>query len=123
MKKLGILLITGVLIVGNSCQKYLEDVNINPNNATDASLENMVTSSMVTFLGYNEGADARIAGIWSQQFTGSDRQYASIGAYNVTTADFDFFQPYIGCAQTADLAIVKAEELGQPKGCRSTKSN
>ena len=107
--------------MGNSCQKYLEGVNVNPNSATDASLENMMTSSMVTFLGYNEGSDARMAGMWSQQFSGSDRQYAGIGAYQVNTGDFDFFDPYIGVIQTNDLAIVKADELGNRIAAGSMK--
>jgi len=112
MKKLGILLIAGVLLVGNSCQKYLEGINENPNQATDASLENLMTSTMVSFLGYNEGEDARLVGMWTQQFTGSDRQYAGYNSYIVTTVNFDFFQPYIGVIQTADLGIVKADDLG-----------
>ena len=107
--------------MGSSCQKYLEGVNVNPNNATDASLENMMTSSMVTFLGYNEGSDARMAGRWAQQFTGSDRQYAGIGAYQVNTGDFDFFDPYIGVIQTNDLAIVKADDLGNRVAAGSMK--
>ncbi len=111
MKKLGILFIVGVLLVGNSCQKYLEGINDNPNQAIDASLENLMVAAMVSFLGYNEGEDARLACMWAQQFTGSRRQYSGFNQYIVSTQTFDFFQPYIGVIQTAQLAIGKAEKL------------
>lgn len=101
----------GALLFSTACQDYVEDVNISPNSPIDAPIANIIVATQVNFGAYMEGEDARLAGIWSQQFTGDDRQYAAYDVYNVTTEGFSWFFPYVGVLQQADLAIAKAEEL------------
>ncbi|MBW3544437.1 MAG: SusD/RagB family nutrient-binding outer membrane lipoprotein [Bacteroidetes bacterium] len=105
------LLVSGVVLLSTACQDFVEDVNISPNSPTDAPLANIIVATQVNFGAYMEGEDARLAGMWTQQFTGVDRQYAAINNYTVSTEGFDWFFPYVGVLQQADLAIAKAEEL------------
>ena len=77
----------------SSCEDYLE-VNENPNQALDAPAENVITAAMVSAMVAHSGEDARLAGMWTQQFTGVDRQYAAFDVYNVTAADFDWGKYY-----------------------------
>jgi hypothetical protein len=101
----------GALLLSTACQDFVEDVNISPNSPTEAPLANIIVATQVNFAGYMEGEDARLAGMWTQQFTGTDRQYAAINNYTISTEGFSWFIPYVGVLQQADLAIAQAEEL------------
>jgi hypothetical protein len=90
-----------------SCEDYL-DVNDNPNEAIDAPIENVMVSAMVSAMSAHSGEDARLAGMWTQQFTGVDRQYAALDVYNVTSADFDWGKHYYGIIEQSKIVARKA---------------
>lgn len=104
-------LVSGLLLFSTACEEYV-DVNESPNNPTSAPLNNIIVAAQVNFAGFLEGEDARLAGIWAQQFSGEDRQYAAYQVYNITTGAFSWFPPYIGTLQQLEIAIEEAEEVG-----------
>ncbi|MCU4177743.1 SusD/RagB family nutrient-binding outer membrane lipoprotein [Carboxylicivirga sp. N1Y90] len=87
MKKYYILFITALLML-NACNKVeLEEVD--PNNFADSSPDLMINGPMLANTLVVEGELARMANIFTNQFTGADRQYISFNSYNVTAGDFD----------------------------------
>lgn len=106
------LLVGCAVLFSSSCKKWVEDINISPNNATDAPLSAIMTATYVGAIQPNSGEDARLAGVWTQQFTGTDRQYSGYDAYNISSADFDWDGPYYSVTQQANIAIAKAQAEG-----------
>lgn len=88
MKKHYILSLITLLITFGACNKVeLEDSD--PNNFSDASADLLITEPMLANALVVEGELARLVNIFSNQFTGADRQYISYNSYNVTSGDFD----------------------------------
>lgn len=82
-----------IVVMGlTACSYYLDDldVNDNPNQASDAPKSTVLTSAFTSLIISHTGEDARLATIWSQQFSGSDRSYSAYQLYNVTAGDFDY---------------------------------
>ncbi len=70
-----------------SCEKYLDKVRPNPNNAEDVSMDNLLANvEVATFCNYS-GNNARRAGIFTQHLAGTDGQMQIVAAYNVTEND------------------------------------
>lgn len=66
------------------------DINSkNPNQFSDAAPELMITGAQLANVMVQEGELARMGGIFAGYFTGSDRQYISVGQYNVVAGDLD----------------------------------
>lgn len=88
MKKiLAILLLATALL---SCESYVTGIDEqDPTRVTDASLQQVYIGMEVEFAGTMEGTAARLAGLWSGYFTGTDRQYIDLANYNVTAGNFD----------------------------------
>lgn len=76
-------------ITAVSCEKYVEGVNINPNNFTDSPGELIIGQAGLATIMLSESQPARYAGIFTDQFTGSDRQFVSYESYQVIAGDFD----------------------------------
>lgn len=94
-----------------SCDKSIEKINENPNRATDAPLTAVFNGSMVAIIQANEGENARLACMWSRQFTGTDRQYSAFNNYTITAEDLDWAGFYYAAANL-DITIDKAEAEG-----------
>jgi len=107
-----LLLLGGAVLFSTSCKKWVEDINESPNNATDAPLSAVMTSTFVGLITKNEGEDARMGSVFAQQFTGTDRQYSGFDNYLVTSADFDWSSPYFSVTQQANICIDKAKAEG-----------
>jgi len=71
------------------CKKSYEELNINPNSATDATIELLLTGAQVSSIVFYEGDIVRTAGIWSGSFTGADRQYDGLQNYATAAGDYD----------------------------------
>ncbi|MCB0521764.1 MAG: SusD/RagB family nutrient-binding outer membrane lipoprotein [Lewinellaceae bacterium] len=92
-----------------SCKNFVEGINEDPNNAEDAPVEVVLTSIYASTIIAHEGHPARLAGMWSRQFTGDDRQYAAYEVYTINSSEFQWDVNYI-IAKNADVAIQKAKE-------------
>lgn len=96
------------------CQSYVEDLNVNPNEFTDISTALILNHSVLNLVAIQEAEPARIAGMWTDQFTGSDRQYITQDNYGVNDADFNatWADLYRGGFSQAQIAAEKAQEEG-----------
>ena len=104
------LLIALVLGLGlTSCKDYVEGINEDPNNASDAPIDAIVNAAFTGMITAHEGEDARLGALWCQQFTGSDRQYSAFDNYIVNSENFEWDKFYL-VRQNALAAIAKAEE-------------
>ena len=73
----------------SSCKKFVEGVNEDPNNFTDAPTELIVGQAELAAIMTAESQPARLAGVFTDQFTGADRQFITYDRYGVTSGDFD----------------------------------
>lgn len=104
-KTLALLAISCISIT--SCDKSIESVNNNPNRATDAPLSALFNGTMVSIIQPHEGENARLAGMWSQQFSGNDRSYAGLNLYITKGEDFDWGGFYYSIVNL-DIIIAKS---------------
>ena len=92
MKKISyILSLSLALAVGfSSCKKDIKEINkINPGQFSDSDPILMITGAQLANVLVNEGEAARLAGIFSGQHVGFDRQFVSYGNYVMTAGDFN----------------------------------
>lgn len=106
-----ILLSASMVAMFASCDKSLENINVNQNGATDAPLKAVFIGAMVGVIQPQSGENARLACLWSQQFTGSDRQYAGFEKYNINAEDFDWVGYYYAVVQQANIVITKSNAI------------
>ena len=79
-----------VLMINTSCEDFVTGVEeFDPTQPRDASLGQVITSAEVGIIAFAEGDLARLAGIFTDQFTGIDRQYVSLNNYTTTSGDYD----------------------------------
>lgn len=105
--KIYLLIIAGVALIPMGCTKYVEGINVDPNNPADAPIEAVLNAAFTgTILTY-EGEQARLGALWSRQFTGADRQYSGFENYIITAGDFNWDRNYL-IAKNADIVIEKA---------------
>jgi hypothetical protein len=122
--KIGSIGLVAALMATSCSQDLMTDINQNPNQAEDAPLSTIVTSALTGSILPIEGENARIAGIWAQNFKGTDRQYSAYDVYGVTASDFHWEHFYYGNIQQANIAIDKAGQNQFYSGiCKVTKAN
>ncbi len=100
-------LVLGGMLLG-SCKDFVEGINEDPNNAADAPLEAVLTSVFASSIIAHEGHPARLACLWSRQFSGRDRQYSAYDVYNINSSEFQWDVNYI-LTLNSDVVIEKAE--------------
>ena len=72
-----------------SCEDYTDGINVDPNNFTSAPGNLIVGQAELVVVKLSSSNASLFAGIWTDQFTGADRQYISVDQYLVTAGDFD----------------------------------
>jgi starch-binding outer membrane protein, SusD/RagB family len=101
------------------CESFIEGFEEDPNNPSGASVDvnNMIQGVMLGDALMHEGEMARLAGMWTNHFTGADRQYISLDQYTVTAGDFDspWSTIYYATVTQARLAQEKSEKELNPK--------
>lgn len=113
MKKIIAYMFLTVALV--SCESFVTGIDEkDPTRPTDAALQQVYIAMEVEFAGTMEGTAARMAGVWSGYFTGTDRQYIDIQNYNVTAGNFDDPWGNMYTFTMAQIRIVqeKGAELG-----------
>jgi hypothetical protein len=89
MKKIIGISAMALVLFASSCRKLVDDVNVNPNSPVDAPSNLLLNGAQVSSIVLYEGDWARLSGMWSQAFTGQDRQYISLNNYITTSGDYD----------------------------------
>lgn len=87
MKKILLYLFILTIIISACDTVELEETD--PNNFSDATPDLLIKAPMLAQTLVIEGELARLANIFSNQFTGADRQYISYNSYNIVAGDFD----------------------------------
>jgi len=78
------------LVVGLvGCDSLTNGLDQDPNDATDAPGDLILNGVMVANMMVHEANLARTAGIFSNQFTGADRQYSRLDNYDQVSSDYD----------------------------------
>ncbi|WP_378186774.1 SusD/RagB family nutrient-binding outer membrane lipoprotein [Aquimarina sp. W85] len=72
-----------------SCSDYSDGFNDDPNNFQEAPGNLLIGQANLSVLVLSESGVARTAGIFSDQFTGDDRQYIPLNNYITTAGDYD----------------------------------
>lgn len=102
-----VLLAAGMALFGllaiTTCDKWVEDwddqeLYVDPNRPTEVSIDQLFTGFQVNCFFFQEGSIARIAAIWTQQLSGTERQTFDLGTYSFVAQDFDneWFDTYPG---------------------------
>lgn len=99
-----------------ACQDFVKDLDISPNSPATADALNMLQGVQLGDALVHEGDPARIASMWSNQFTGIDRQYLSVNRYIVTTSDFSnmWSTIYLDVLTQSRIAATRALEENNP---------
>ena len=102
-----------LMALSTSCEDYL-DVNTDPNNPADATLE-LVFPAGVSSVAFTLGGQWQILGsLWSQHWTQSTgaNQYATVDDYNITESYYDrqYSEIYSGALNDLNWVSIKAEE-------------
>lgn len=115
MKKNIYIILAVLLMFSTSCEKSLEELNLNPTRLTEVDLRLMLPE-IITQSMYNEGGTgARAIGIVLQQFSGLDAQQL---AYNDYIMGEDLMNNYwrtglySGVLRSCDVMIKQADEEG-----------
>jgi hypothetical protein len=115
MKKYKILLMLIAIGLGSvSCEDYTDGINVDPNNFTSAPGNLIVGQAELVVVVLSGSNSSRFAGMWVDQFTGSDRQYITVNNYGVTASDFDdvWDDVYADGAAQARIAKESGAESG-----------
>ncbi len=109
---LAVVLLTGAL---GACE-FIDPITVDPNAVPEAALDQLFTGIQVNTWFFGEGQVSRLASLWSQQMTGTDRQFTALDAYifNEQDTDGEFQSIYTG-GGLVDLQAAKAlaEEQGR----------
>lgn len=112
MKKIKSILVAFLLSLAFfSCESYVEGINDDPNRPLNADATNMLQGVMLANQFWQTGAGNRIAMIWLNQGTGSDRQYIALNNWNnITSSDFNdaWNGAYVNVATQSRIAVEKA---------------
>jgi len=97
-----------------SCEDYTDGINVDPNNFTSAPGNLIVGQAELVVVVLSGSNSSRFAGMWVDQFTGSDRQYITVNNYGVTASDFDdvWDDVYADGAAQARIAKESGAESG-----------
>ncbi|OFX84530.1 MAG: hypothetical protein A2W99_02675 [Bacteroidetes bacterium GWF2_33_16] len=109
MKKLLIYFLSFFIILSGCDSLELEETD--PNNFKDATPDLLIKAPMLAQTLVIEGELARLAGIFSNQFTGSDRQYVSYNSYNIVSGDFDNIWGNVYADGVAQCRIIREKAV------------
>ena len=70
--------LAGALLAGalGACD-FVEPVTLDPNAVPDAALDQLFTGIQVNTWFFGEGQISRLTALWTQQMTGTDRQFTA----------------------------------------------
>lgn len=100
-----------------SCEKIVDDLNMNPNNATDAPANFVFTGTQLANIAVQEGMASRLSMVWTGYGTGVFQQFGTWHSYAITASNFDddWNIVFAGTNKNALIAIQKAEALNNKR--------
>jgi len=106
-----------------SCEKFVSDMNVDPNNPTDAPVDLIFTGAQVNVRSFDQATRVPIvANMWSGYMTGIQRQYLSYQNYQFTAGEVSGLNNvYCGVYVQFDIAIKKYQEINNQKGIGISK--
>ena len=108
-----ILILFAFVALFSSCEKYFEDINIDPDNPAEVTPDVILPNAIVT-LGYGIHGDmSRYTAMLVQQAEGRSRQWATYQTYQITETETDNwwrFNMYAGALNDLYLLNKLAEE-------------
>ncbi|MCB4799240.1 SusD/RagB family nutrient-binding outer membrane lipoprotein [Neotamlana laminarinivorans] len=101
-----------LLSVTLACENYTDNYNQDPNAFGNAAPELVIGQAQLAWILLSSSNSARYAGIFMNQFTGSDRQYITVNSYSVTASEFDdmWDDAYVDGIAQADITVDAALE-------------
>lgn len=112
-KILIVVLLIGIAGCDTINESFTDGFSEDPNSPTDAPADRIFVASQVGTMTFLESHPARLASMWSQYFTGSDRQYTALYNYTIqggTEFDSSWFLAYVRGLTNLQLAREKYEE-------------
>ena len=99
-----------------ACQDFVKDLDVDPNNPATADALNMLQGVELGDALVHEGDAARIAAMWSNQYTGINNQYLSVNEYIAVTSDFNnlWSTIYIDVVTQSRIAAARALTENNP---------
>jgi starch-binding outer membrane protein, SusD/RagB family len=94
-----------------SCKKFVEGINVDPNNPQDATAATMLTGVELSNVIVQEGELARRSGMWSGYFAGQLFQYNSYQLYNVIANDYNDTWNQVFAATIKNCRLMKQKSL------------
>lgn len=94
-----------------SCKKIVDGINIDPNNAQDATAVTMLTGVELSNVIVQEGELARRAGMWSGYFSGQLFQYNSYQLYNVIANDYNDTWSQVFAATIKNCRLMRQKSI------------
>lgn len=109
-----LLLLISTLFLTISCSDYTDGINQSPNEFTEAPGDLLIGQANLAAVKISESQSARLANLFTDQFTGTDRQYITFNNYTLTAEDFndDWVDVYVNGVAQARLAKESAIENG-----------
>ncbi len=97
-----------------SCEDYTDGINVDPNNFTSAPGNLIVGQAELVVVAISSGNSSRYGGMWTDQFTGTDRQYIVTDSYLTVAGDYDdqWDDLYANGAAQARIAKASGAEAG-----------
>lgn len=110
-----IIILFALLIIGYSCSDSFFDINQDPNNPSDATVQLVLPTGLSSSCYVIDGWWQIVGGLWAQHWTQSTgaSQYRDVEDYQITSSSFDrqFSELYAGALN--DLEFVKKKSLSE----------
>lgn len=109
------LLLLGAALGLSACDSFTDGFDKSPNDATEAPADLIFNGASTTTIMFHEGNLARFASIFTNQATGSDRQYSRVNRYDISASDIDsdWSTAYADVLGDLDVAKQQARASGQ----------
>lgn len=105
-----VLLIAGISGCDTINTSFTDGYSDDPNNPTDAPGDQVFAAGQIATITFLESHTARLTSMWSQYFTGQDRQYTALYQYTVqggTEFDSNWFLAYTRALTNIQIAREK----------------
>ncbi|WP_144961610.1 SusD/RagB family nutrient-binding outer membrane lipoprotein [Gillisia sp. Hel_I_86] len=115
MKNKLLIPVLAAVISLSSCTRYVDEINDDPNQPTDAGVPNLVQGVQLSNQFWQSGESNRLAMLWLNQATGADRQYIALNDWNTaqsTIFDGIWNEAMVNTISQAQVLQEKAEALG-----------